>query len=66
MAFRQALVRRTWRKLRPPPISRAPSYAPEDDPVRYMLLIAGIMVMMFGITIACMATVFHLAIVPAS
>jgi hypothetical protein len=61
MAFRQALVRRTWRRLRPSAGKRESECAPNEDPVRYMLLISGVMVMIFGITIAGMTTLYNAA-----
>ena len=48
LAFRQDAVRKLWRRNT---ISRA-EIAPDDDPVRYILRIIGVMVMAFGLAIA--------------
>ncbi len=54
MAFRQ----KTFRRLigRPPPVA-----ANADDPVTYILRIAGTMVMVFGLAIGVMVTLFNLS-----
>ncbi len=60
MAFRQSAVRRLIG--RPPP--RASSLVQADgesDPITYILRIAGIMIMIFGIVIGGMVTLSHLA-----
>ena len=57
MAFRQDLVRRLiGRPPRP-----ASSVNESDDPLTYILRIAGIMIMAFGIAIGGMVTMFSLA-----
>ena len=60
MAFRQDLVRRL--------LGRAGASAPRvgrvddgQDPLTYILRIAGIMVMVFGVVIAGMVTLVHLS-----
>jgi sterol desaturase/sphingolipid hydroxylase (fatty acid hydroxylase superfamily) len=59
LAFRQRLVRRWWRLLRP----RPPRAHREDaeDPVHYALIISGIMIAAFGLIIAVFATTAALA-----
>jgi hypothetical protein len=54
MAFRQKFVRR--RLGRP----EGDAQGSEGDPITYALRIGGIMVMVFGIVIAGMMTLFHL------
>jgi len=50
LAFQQDFVRRLWRCRSP---GRANVFVePEDDPVRYILRILGVMVMAFGLAIA--------------
>ncbi len=57
MAFRQEFVRRlVGRPPRP-----ASSVNENSDPLTYMLRIAGIMIMAFGIAIGGMVTMFALA-----
>lgn len=58
MAFRQTVVRRL---LKRPELSgsRMPQ-SNENDPLTYVLRIAGIMIMVFGIVIAGMMTLIHL------
>ncbi|MCK9541831.1 MAG: hypothetical protein M0R03_07355 [Novosphingobium sp.] len=56
MAFRQDVVRHM--------IGRPPAPGPnngEGDPLTYILRIAGTMVMVFGVVIAGMVTLFNLA-----
>jgi hypothetical protein len=55
MAFRQKFVRRLLGR----PEGRAPQGS-EGDPLTYALRIGGVMVMVFGIVIAGMMTLFHL------
>lgn len=60
MAFRQAFVRRLLG------LPAMPRILPErndsgDDPLTYVLRIAGTMIMIFGIVIAGMTTMFHMA-----
>ncbi len=60
MAFRQDTARRILgRPARPP--SRPGQDQDGDDPLTYILRIAGTMIMVFGIVIAGMVTLFHLA-----
>ncbi|HEX7853277.1 MAG TPA: hypothetical protein VF503_06235 [Sphingobium sp.] len=61
MAFRQAAFRRAIGKPRLPVIS--PQSGDEaGDPLTYALRLAGVMVMIFGIVIAGMFTLFNLLI----
>src|SRR3546814_277883 len=60
MAFRQKFVRKLFRQARPS-TEDIPRLPPHEDPVRYALLISGIMVMVFGIVIAGMVSLFQLA-----
>ena len=60
MAFRQAAVRRfLGRPIRP----RGPLRESNDneDPLTYVLRIAGVMIMIFGIVIGAMVTLVNLA-----
>lgn len=58
MAFRQAAVRRLMgRSVAPPSTAHRDG---EDDPLTYILRIAGVMVMIFGIVLGGMMTLFHL------
>lgn len=57
MAFRQGLVRRLIG--RPPRPASAVNEG--GDPLTYILRIAGVMMMAFGIAIGCMVTMFSLA-----
>lgn len=59
MAFRQLTFRRLIGRPQPPP-SRAGGDG-DEDPLTYILRIAGVMVMVFGIVIAGMVTLVHLA-----
>jgi len=59
MAFRQAAVRRLIGK--PPTASSIARQTDHDDPLTYVLRIAGVMIMVFGIVIGGMVTLFHLA-----
>lgn len=60
MAFRQDLVRRILYRNGAPGRPTSPR---EDgqDPLTYVLRIAGVMVMTFGLTVGGMITLFHLA-----
>ncbi len=60
MAFRQASFRRAIGRPKPPSPSRRPDGA-EDDPLTYILRIAGVMLMAFGIAIGGMLTLFNLS-----
>lgn len=55
LAFRQAWVRKLLG--RPAPARLA---SEDEDPLAYVLRIAGVMVMAFGVIIAGMFTAFHL------
>lgn len=58
MAFRQALVRRLLgRPMQPRPKG---SEGNDDEPLTYILRIAGVMIMVFGIALGGMLTLFHL------
>lgn len=57
MAFRQHVARRLLGKPARPASSRSDD---EEDPLTYVLRIAGVMVMIFGIVIAGMVTLIHL------
>lgn len=59
MAFRQPLVRR-WLGRSARPASHSPA-GEGADPLTYVLRIAGVMIMVFGIAIGGMLTLFHLA-----
>lgn len=59
MAFRQAAVRRLLGRPAPPPAAR-PGGDDGDDPLTYVLRIAGVMVMIFGIVLGGMMTLFHM------
>lgn len=64
MAFRQTFVRRLiGRPQRPPPrpSSQAGQGGEEAEPLTYILRIAGVMIMIFGIVIGGMVTLFHFA-----
>ncbi|QTH20006.1 hypothetical protein HRJ34_16755 [Rhizorhabdus wittichii] len=56
MAFRQAAVRRLFGRPAAPPSA----VHDEDDPLTYVLRIAGVMVMIFGIVLGGMMTLFHM------
>lgn len=58
MAFRQASVRRMLGHP-PRPRSRAIQSDPRDDPLTYVLRIAGIMLMIFGVVIGGMVTLIY-------
>jgi len=58
MAFRQSVVRRLIGR---PPVPPADGGRPEgSDPVTYILRISGTMVMVFGLAIGGMVTLFNL------
>ncbi len=59
MAFRQPFVRRLLGRASEPPPSRV-STGQEEDPLTYILRIAGVMIMVFGIAIGGMLTLFNL------
>jgi len=59
MAFRQAFVRRLMGRSRRPSSQFGGSGS--EDPLTYILRIAGIMIMVFGITLGGMMTLFHMA-----
>lgn len=60
LAFRQSFVRRLLGRPRNDARSRDGG-AEEDDPLTYVLRIAGVMVMTFGVVIAGMVTLFTMA-----
>lgn len=60
LAFRQELVRRWWRMLRDE--QHSPGELPpltDDDPVRYVLRISGVMILAFGIVLSLLFTLAH-------
>lgn len=60
MAFRQTAFRRTiGRPKAPPRLVRAER--DDEDPLTYILRIAGVMLMVFGVAIGGMLTLFNLA-----
>lgn len=59
MAFRQRAVRRFIGRPSPPATSIARANN-EDDPITYILRIAGIMIMVFGIVMGGMVTLVNL------
>lgn len=60
MAFRQAGFRRAIGRPKPP-ASPLRAGNEDGDPLTYILRIAGVMMMVFGIAIGGMLTLFHLA-----
>lgn len=58
MAFRQDVARRV---LGRPPQPRHGRHQDGDDPLTYILRIAGTMIMVFGVAIAVMVTLFYFA-----
>ena len=60
LAFRQDVVRHLWRQWQGGASAPSHMLPEEDDPVRYALRISGVMIMVFGIAIAMMFTLFHL------
>lgn len=60
MAFRQASFRRAIGRPKPP-ASRLRAGNEDEDPLTYILRIAGVMMMVFGIAIGGMLTLFNLA-----
>ncbi|OYW87979.1 MAG: hypothetical protein B7Z20_03720 [Sphingobium sp. 32-64-5] len=62
MAFRQRFVRGLFgQPPKPPAPSRSDHDDPAPDPLTYILRIAGVMMMGFGIVLAGMVTLYHLA-----
>ncbi|NML91350.1 hypothetical protein VVT58_21955 (plasmid) [Sphingobium sp. SJ10-10] len=59
MAFRQSFVRRLIGRP-PPPASTIVAANSDEEPITYILRIAGVMVMVFGIAIGGMVTLFSL------
>ena len=59
MAFRQPFVRQLLGRPVSPPSHL--SEGDDEDPLAYILRIAGVMIMVFGIAIGGMLTLFHLA-----
>lgn len=61
MAFRQAMMRRmVGRLLSRPPQSARPDGT--DDPITYALRIAGVMIMVFGLGMAGMTTMYQIGL----
>ena len=60
MAFRQAFVRRLIGRP-PPPAPTVVAANSDEEPITYILRITGVMVMVFGIAIGGMVTLFSLA-----
>ncbi|AGH51726.1 hypothetical protein [Sphingobium sp. RSMS] len=60
MAFRQTALRRIIGRPKPPP-NRVRGGSENADPLTYILRIAGVMLMIFGIAIGGMLTLFNLA-----
>lgn len=58
MVFRQEFVRRLWNRSDD---RHAPRPTGKDDPITYILRIAGTMLMVFGLAIGSMITMFFLA-----
>lgn len=57
MAFRQKVARRMLGR----PAPRSAGIGDDSDPLTYILRIAGVMVMVFGLALGLMVTLFHLA-----
>lgn len=60
MAFRQAFVCNAWRRLHANGVPPAKNQSPVSEPAQYGLRISGIMIMIFGIALSMMVTLFHL------
>lgn len=60
MAFRQTAFRRMIGQPKPPVPAFQQAGDSNDDPLTYVLRIAGVMVMVFGFIIAGMVTLFNL------
>ena len=65
LAFRQHFVRRWWRALRPrdpaaPPRPRKPAIEQDEDPVHYVLMIFGMMILAFALILASFTTLYSL------
>jgi hypothetical protein len=60
MAFRQGVVRGLLGRGGSPVAGRRPA-SPEQDPLTYVLRIAGMMILVFGLALGIMVTLFHLA-----
>jgi hypothetical protein len=59
LAFRQEDVRRWWAAMRRQTLGAALRPLTNDDPARYVLRIAGVMICAFGIVIALLFTLAH-------
>ncbi len=59
MAFRQRFVRRLLGRGRNPVAGNRP-VDPDQDPLTYVLRIAGTMIMVFGIALGLMVTLFQM------
>lgn len=62
LAFRQSLVRRWFARLFPPRPGEPPlALRPDgEDPVHYAMIIAGVMLMAFGVLIGAFTTLYEL------
>lgn len=60
MAFRQAAFRRTIGRPKAP-LHLVRAERDDEDPLTYILRIAGVMLMVFGVAIGGMLTLFNLA-----
>jgi len=62
LAFRQAMVRRLVRRLsgRDPAAPRRGTRDRGEDPVHYAMIIAGVMLMAFGLLMAVFTTAYEL------
>lgn len=61
MAFRQRFVRRLIGRPPRPPSPFQSDDEDDQDPLTYILRIAGVMMMGFGIVLAGMVTLYHLS-----
>ena len=59
LAFRQEDVRRWWALIRRQSSASARRPLTNDDPARYVLRIAGVMICAFGIVISLLFTLAH-------
>lgn len=63
LAFRQEFVRRLWAKWRAGDQSASPLVPlTDDDPARYVLRIAGVMIFAFGIVMSLLFTLAHYSV----
>jgi hypothetical protein len=59
MAFRQGFVRKLFGQNERPAGEHRPA-DPDQDPLTYVLRIAGMMILVFGLALGIMVTVFHM------